>query len=186
MIGQFSLPEFSYLYDNLWHIEEKIDGTNIRVLFDGVNIKFNGKTDNAQMPVFLYDKLLTMFNKESMSKVFVDNANVCLYGEGYGRKIQAIGSSYIPDDVSFILFDVWINGIWLKRDDVYYIADKLNIKHVPYLGSTTLKDAELKVTNGFKSLIGDCQAEGVVCRPLVELQSRMGNRIITKIKTRDF
>jgi hypothetical protein len=39
---------------------------------------------------------------------------------------------------------------------------------------------------GFKSQWGDFIAEGIVARPVVELKSRNGDRIITKIKYKDF
>lgn len=39
---------------------------------------------------------------------------------------------------------------------------------------------------GFKSTWGDFQAEGIVARPSVELKNRAGERIITKIKCKDF
>ena len=39
---------------------------------------------------------------------------------------------------------------------------------------------------GFSSQWGDFIAEGIVARPKVEMKTRRGDRIITKIKYRDF
>jgi hypothetical protein len=39
---------------------------------------------------------------------------------------------------------------------------------------------------GFSSTWGDFNAEGIVARPICELKSRNGERIITKLKHRDF
>jgi len=39
---------------------------------------------------------------------------------------------------------------------------------------------------GLVSKWGDFEAEGIVARPAVELKTRAGERIITKLKTRDF
>lgn len=39
---------------------------------------------------------------------------------------------------------------------------------------------------GFNSIWGDFIAEGIVARPAVELKTRNGHRIITKIKHKDF
>ena len=39
---------------------------------------------------------------------------------------------------------------------------------------------------GFQSMWGNFQAEGLVVRPLVELRSRTGERVIAKIKCKDF
>jgi hypothetical protein len=109
---------------------------------------------------------------------------ICLYGEGYGAKIQK-GGLYRPDQ-SFVLFDVWINGWWLKRKDVHDIAAKLNIDRVPIIGTGTLQAMEHMVRQGFNSQWGPFPAEGIVARPAVELRTRRGDRVITKLKTRDF
>ena len=58
---EYSLPEFEYLKDNKWVFTEKIDGTNIRVMWNGENVVFGGKTDNAQLPIFLLYKLQELF-----------------------------------------------------------------------------------------------------------------------------
>ena len=98
------MPEFEVLKDISWIWTEKIDGTNIRILWDGHDIRFGGKTDDAQIPTFLLNVLQTKFTAERMKEVFTDATEVCLYGEGYGVKIQK-GSHYLPDRTDFILFD---------------------------------------------------------------------------------
>lgn len=183
--GQFSLPEFEYLKDCKWVWTEKIDGTNIRVSWNDGKIKLDGKTDNAQIPAFLYRRLTELFTPDKLQAVFPDGG-VILYGEGYGAKIQKGGGNYIPDGVDFILFDVNIGGWWLKREDVDDIAKTLEILSVPVTGRDTLKTAIEVVRSGIPSLIGKCEAEGLVLRPEVELKDRHGHRIITKIKTKDF
>ena len=42
------------------------------------------------------------------------------------------------------------------------------------------------VRKGFKSFWGDFRAEGLVVRPGADLLDRHGNRVITKIKHKDF
>ena len=189
--GAWALPEFEYLKDNTWVYTEKIDGTNVRVSWEnnGVDwhLKFGGRTDNAQMPTFLYQKLCDIFGafKEPFwEEHFPDG--VTLYGEGYGAKIQKGGGNYSPDGVEFILFDVKIGDWWLRRDDVGGIAQNLGIKVVPCLGEGTIGNAILEVENGLMSAFGNFQAEGMVLRPKVELQTRSGHRIIAKLKGRDF
>lgn len=61
IIGDWAQSEFEYLQDNLWSWTEKIDGTNIRVMWDGQSIRFGGKTDNAQIPVKLLTNLSDHF-----------------------------------------------------------------------------------------------------------------------------
>ena len=53
--NEYSLPEFEYLKNNEWVFTEKVDGTNIRVMFDGDEIRYNGKTDKAQTPFDLIE-----------------------------------------------------------------------------------------------------------------------------------
>ena len=57
LIGEFSRPEFEYLQSNMWLFTEKVDGMNIRVMFDGKSIVFGGKTDNAQLTANLVARL---------------------------------------------------------------------------------------------------------------------------------
>lgn len=186
---EFALPEFEYLKDNQWVFTEKVDGTNIRVMWDGKNVVFGGKTDNAQIPVFLLYKLQELFegNKKQLFKdKFGEEGNICLYGEGYGNKIQKGGGNYIPDGVDFVLFDVKIGDWWLERENIEDIAQHFGIKAVPIIGEGTILEAVEKTEKGFKSQWGDFVAEGIVLKPKVELMSRKGERIITKIKHKDF
>jgi len=186
IIGKYSMPEFEYLQNNEWSFTEKIDGTNIRVIWDSTNkdITFKGKTDNAQIPANLYKELTLIFVSDKLAEVFPDT-DVCFYGEGYGVKIQN-GGSYIPDGNDFILFDIKIGDWWLQRKDILGIAEKLDLDVVPDIGTGTLADLVNLVRTGFNSKIGTCIAEGIVARPLVELKARNGERIITKLKYRDF
>lgn len=189
IIGDWSEPEFEFLANNQWVFTEKVDGTNIRVMWDGERITFGGKTDNAQMPAPLVERLTVTFlpMKELFAETFGTElgTSVCLYGEGYGAKIQKVGSLYRPDQ-DFVLFDIKIGNWWLNRPDVESIATKLNIDIVPIVGEGTLFDAIELVKVGMKSLWGDFISEGIVARPKVELKKRNGDRIITKIKTVDY
>ena len=183
--GAFSLPEFEYLKNNLWVWTEKIDGMNMQVDWDGETVKFGGKTDNAQIPSSLYNKLQETFTVEKFKKLYSDTP-MCLCGEGYGVKIQG-GGKYISDGVGFILFDVLIDGWWLKRKDIEDIANKLEIDVVPIVGGGTLMDAISVIkSQRLKSKWGDFLVEGLVLKPEVELKTRAGDRVITKIKHKDY
>jgi len=84
------------------------------------------------------------------------------------------------------LIDVKIGHIFLKRCDIEDIAKNFNIDIVPIIGTGTLNDMVNMVRKGFNSRWGDFLAEGIVAKPHVELRDRMGHRIITKIKYKDF
>ena len=188
--GLYTLPEFEYLENNEWVATEKIDGTNIRIIWDGKEVLFMGKTDNAQIPAHLVNHLKSVFTEEKMEKVFPleEEETVCLYGEGYGKKIQK-GGNYLSDSVDFILFDVKIGRWWLRRSDVESISNDLNIPIVPIIRKFTLKEAVDIVKKGFISTISENRsyiAEGLILKPEVDLFSRNGQRIITKVKHVDF
>ena len=91
-----------------------------------------------------------------------------------GMKIQKGGGRYIKDEVSFILFDVKIDKWWLRRPDIEEIAGDLAIKVVPVIGYMTFEEA---ITY---------DAEGLVLKTDLGLLDRSGQRIIAKIKARDF
>ncbi len=140
--GEYSLPEFDYLANNEWEFTEKVDGTNIRIMTTGYSesqksygINFGGRSDNAQIPAPLVQWLEEVFHcddtRQSLHEMFPEG--VCLYGEGYGGKIQKAGATYGP-----------------------------------------------------QSSWGDFQAEGYVARPTTEMRTRRGDRMITKIKCKDF
>ncbi len=182
--GQFARPEFEYLKNNTWIFTEKVDGTNIRVKYDGNQVVFGGKTDNAETPNFLIAKLHEMFPSDVFKKW--DAPALTLYGEGYGAKVQKGGGNYIPDGCSFILFDVMVDGVWLERHNIEDIADKLGIGVVPIIGKGTLLEGIDIVKYGYESRLRKTPPEGLVMRPEIEILNRRGHRIITKVKKKDF
>lgn len=198
--SSFTCDEFEYLKDCKWECTEKIDGTNIRVYisreYDGEDdwlygVSFMGRTNNTTIPEHLNLKLQQIFYRVDWKTVFpslMPGDSVCLYGEGYGNKIQK-GSSYISNDVDFILFDVKYNNWWLERKNCEDIANKCGIKIVPIVGYMTIPEAIDLVKKGFKSSISEDKnliAEGLVLKTPQGLLSRDGKRIITKIKHNDF
>ena len=183
--GQWSIPEFGYLSKNKWTFTEKVDGTNIRVMRIDEQIRFGGKTNNASLPPTLTERLQERFSDGlAFCSAFSDGDEVCLYGEGYGPKIQSGGKYRIDQD--FVLFDVKIGDWWLNRVDVEDVAEKMGVDVVPVIGSGTLLHCIELVKHGMVSQWGDFQAEGIVARPEVELFARNGQRIIAKVKARDF
>jgi hypothetical protein len=182
--GDWTTEELKYLSGNEWEFTEKVDGTNTRIEWDGHlgNVHFGGRTDNAQMPTKLFTYLQDTFEPN----LFTDSElpSLTLFGEGYGAGIQS-GGLY-SNEQKFVLFDVYIDGWWLKRNDVEDIADTLDIEYVPQIGLGTLHEAIEMVKSGLKSEWGDFEAEGIVARPAVQMFNRKKERIITKIKGRDF
>lgn len=185
ILNDWADPAFEYLKNNEWVFTEKVDGTNVRIGWDHETKKvtIGGRTDAAQMPLFLVDRLQTLFLPEKFSEF---DCPVTLYGEGYGAKIQKGGGNYIPDGVDFVLFDILIGQWWLERENIEGIAAKMGLRVVPIIGSGTIQDAMKMCQDGFNSTWGPFISEGIVLRPKTELKTRRGDRIITKIKNRDF
>ncbi|HEX8032670.1 MAG TPA: RNA ligase family protein [Ktedonobacterales bacterium] len=187
IVGDWVDPVIDYLKDNDWTFTEKVDGTNIRVSWDGNDVIFGGKTDSAQIPNGVINRLNELFYatpaKARLREVFLDGG-VTFYGEGYGAKIQSGGKYKATQD--FVLFDVKVGNLWLERHNVEDVAKKLGLDVVPIIGHGTLQEAINLVRNGLRSTWGEFEAEGIVARPTTELQTRRGERIITKIKAVDF
>lgn len=187
--GEFTNPEFEYLANNIWEFTEKIDGTNIRVCWDGHKVQFKGRTENAQIPAELANRLFELFGGDANEQLWEQKFGevpVMLVGEGYGAKIQS-GGDYSPTQ-EFILFDVKIGSNWQPRVSVSDIADYFKINTVPTVLFGTLQDGVNYVKACPPSYIGNgkATAEGIVGRPVIEMQSRTGRRIIVKIKCNDY
>jgi hypothetical protein len=192
IINDWTLPEFEYLQYNKWECTEKIDGTNTRILM-GEKLEFRGRTDRTNLPQPLVDRLTERFSwyNERSSSIYEvlgfdpdGGDHWCLYGEGYGPKIQN-GGCYRADQ-DFILFDIKIGKYWLSRESVVDIANKLGLDVVPLVGQLTIKEAISMVQGGMKSQIADCEAEGLILKTPHGMIRSNGDRIITKIKCRDF
>lgn len=185
LVGAYSEPEFRFLKDCEWVFTEKVDGTNVRVIVDHGTITFKGKTDKAVLPEKLETRLHDLFDGHDKIHEMFPGA-VCLYGEGYGAGIQKGGGNYsqIQD---FVLFDVMVGEWMLRREDVELIGANLGIPVVPIVGRGSLNKMELLVREGMASTWhGDFLSEGIIAKPSVELKTRAGHRLITKLKTRDF
>lgn len=185
--GVYREPEIEYLKESQWQFTEKVDGTNVRIIWDGHNVVFGGRTENAQLPTPLIGALNELFmgtkNEQVFEQVFGE-AHVVLFGEGYGAKIQKAGASY-ADTQKFVLFDVKVGDIYLERPNVEDVAQKFGLDVVPVVATGTLAEGITLVKGGLKSAWGDFYAEGLVAKPVVELMTRQGHRIITKIKRDD-
>jgi len=190
LMGEYTTPEFEYLADLYWLWTEKVDGTNVRVqLYPNHGAVFKGRTETSELP----DPLVAALNKlfigeeanERTHKAFPYTEPITLYGEGYGPKIQKGGGNYRKDP-SFVLFDVKVGDWWLKRTDVADVAFKLGLGVVPVVKVCNIADAVKVCEDGFRSTWGDFVAEGLVGIPLAPMFARNGDRIITKVKCKDF
>jgi len=200
----WAIPEFEYLAENDWEFTEKLDGTNIRILWDGIGPLLLGKTDAASIPeplscamgvhrttgYFEDDGVMT----DRFKRQFPGDAGewrTCLFGEGVGARVHQGAGKY--GDPKFVLFDVAVKDTqkpdhwwWLDHENVKDVAKKMGFEFSPVIGTGTLYDMNDMVKNGLPSAWGDFEAEGIVARPRVQMWSRRGERIVAKLKTKDF
>lgn len=186
--GKFRDETVEYLATCEWVFTEKIDGTNIRIHWDGHKIEFGGRTDRSSIPTHLMNRLNDIFTNNTMEEMFEQmfgEKEVILFGEGYGSKIQKVGDKY-RNDVDFILFDIMINDVYLSRLNVERIAKALGVDVVPIVLTGSIFEAVEFVKTNPDSTIGTAKMEGVVGRPKLEMIDRLGKRLIVKIKVCDF
>ena len=192
--NEIRLPEFENIKN--WLITEKIDGTNIRIIYTPDDkLLIRGRTDRASIPTFLLEELQKTFTIEKIRAV-LDNPiekGLCLYGEEYGAKIQKGGGNYNKGN-SFRLFDVWIDGCWLEWGGIEETANKLGIKTAPTAGLMNIEDATTLV-NGKNKLYSrialdenktEVLVEGIVARTDPTMLFRRGKPIKWKLKIKDY
>ena len=129
-------------------------------------------------------------NKEDIYAVMVEEVPVYIYGEFFGKKIQA-GGNYDKDKNRFSIFDICQQGWYIPINMLNDYAQKLGLDVAPYLGQMTIDEAENMVMKGFKTHVPDVSnpdypEEGIVARPVVPIKDPRGKRIIVKIKTCDY
>jgi len=187
--GKYRNHLVEFIKDKEWIFTEKIDGTNIRVMWDGHKVSFGGRTNNADLHKDLVAELERLFGGEVNEQIFEQSfgeKEVYLHGEGYGAGIQSGGR--LSSKKEFALFDVQIGGVFLERENIEEIAKKFDCKLAPIMMKGTIDEAVDFIKSKPKSTIAieECEIEGVVGTPRVSMFDRFGNRIIVKIKVEDF
>ena len=191
MEGIYCNETVEFLSKCQWEWTEKVDGINVRIRWDGHKVEFGGRTDKAQIPAPLVNKLNEYFGGEENAQLFEQtfgDREVIIFGEGYGAKIQS-GRDYTDgQSVDFIMFDLLIGENYQPRESMLKCAKIFGVKAVPVVGWGTLEEAVDFVKSHPISTLGNKkhEMEGIVCRPLVELNDRCHNRVIVKIKWKDF
>jgi hypothetical protein len=130
------------------------------------------------------------FDDKGVFVVSAEEVPVYIYGEFFGKKIQA-GGNYDKDKNRFSIFDICMQGWWVPIDMLYSYAERLGLDVAPYIGVMTIPEAEEMVKRGFKTLVPnvsnpDYLEEGIVARPVVPIKDPRGKRIIVKIKSCDY
>lgn len=184
-------PIVGYLKNNDWIVSEKVDGTNIRVYYDGHRVSWSGRTDKSVLPKEVEELLQKTFGEsEIIFEQEFGGKEVELFMECYGGKIQ--GGLYGGEE-RLIGFDIMINGVYLDKLNIKGIFDKFGVKtinfeivnglsavieNVKYISNHT----DSKTLSQLSVPTKDTKIEGYVCVPTMPLYDRNGQRIIVKIK----
>ena len=172
------------LRNNLWNGSRKLDGTNFRIKYDGEKAIYCGKTNKAQFTDDQKEYIESVFLEELFEEKFrVDDKdlNVIIYGELVGEKIQN-GDRNEFKDLEVVIFDVKINDVWLEPDSVKDIAKFFNLKSsYDFIHITGILKELVKFVIDNKDRI-----EGLVATPVGGFYSKKQDRIIVKIKGRDY
>lgn len=180
-------------------IIERIKPT-LALLFPASSAKFVPDVNKNGMPQYFdidvdHDAVLYLNEVDKADHagdygVKMVEAPVYIYGEFYGKKIQA-GGNYDKDNNRFAVFDICVQGWYIPIDMLTDYCDKLDLPMAPYLGQMTIDEAEAMVRKGFATRVPnpanpDYLEEGIVARPIVPIKDPRGKRIIVKIKHCDY
>ncbi len=165
---------------------EKIHGTSAHVSWKSGKLSmFSGGSR--------FDLFAALFDEASLAVKFAEigAAEVVVFGEAYGGKIQHMSDTYGPN-IRFVVFEVKIGDSWLAVPQAKEIADHLGLEFVHYDKTTTdidaldaLRDADSvqAVRNGMGE---GHMREGIVIRPIIEVRKNNDERIIAKHKRDEF
>ena len=187
MPGVFTTPELEALYDTpIWSFTEKINGMNMRAMWDGHEVTIGGRTDSAQIPGDLLGEMRRIFTEEKFEQEFGETP-VVVFGEGYGAGIQKGG--HYRDTKGFIGFDVAVGGYYLtKHDGLMVIQDCFGADVVPLTYCNSLRE----MVENYRGFSLDAYRgavvppEGFVGVTTPGLLDKRGHRIIVKVKGCDF
>lgn len=165
---------------------EKVHGTSAHV----------GIAKDRQFHVFSggakHEEFAALFPAEFGAKLAerYPTGSITLYGEAYGGKVQKMTHAY-GKDLRFVVFDVRLGERWMCVPEAAAITESLGLEFVPWLKIPTDRDAidrerDAESDIGVRRGIMGAIREGVVLRPLMELDDYRGNRIIAKHKRAEF
>jgi RNA ligase len=206
-MGDLRVAEFGLIKH--WHVTEKIDGTNMRVVYDpkAETVEIRGRSDAANIPGDLLKTMQDMFPLENLQRQFDGylaeqielGTTVTIYGEGYGAGIQK-GGYYNPNK-AFRVFDVCYHrytGLdsWCQPSTVKWICETLQVPMVPVIYDKytiddivdlvqSMKNGNTVSNTAFRDSEQTAEPEGIIARTDPYLYNEHGGRIMFKLKTKD-
>jgi hypothetical protein len=163
---------------------EKIHGTSSHVGWKFETKKINYFTGES------HEVFLKMFDEDFLIKKFEEifpDQDVVIFGEHYGGKTQGMSHTY-GKVAKFIGFDVKVGFVWLNVPNAEDVCNQFGIEFVHYdkievnldnLNKYRDNPSVQAVRNG---ILDVKKREGIVCRPLTEMRTNNGERVICKYK----
>jgi len=171
---------------------EKIHGTSAHVSWkDGAVHFFSGGVN--------HDQFVALFDGADLARRFaaIGHTDVIVFGEAYGGKCNKMSDTY-GKELRFVAFEVKVGSWWLSVPQAEDISKNLGLEFVHYVRTTTDLPAldEQRDAPSEQAFRNGCalrdapdtfkKREGVVLRPLVEMRTNNGDRVIAKHKRPDF
>lgn len=166
---------------------EKVHGTSAHITWSDGNLTFfsGGEKHEKFVSLFDQDKLRAELEQRFGAM------KVMIYGEAYGGKCQGMSHTY-GTAPRFIVFDIQIDEMWLNVPKMDKVATDLGFEVVPWVKiptDTAILDAERDKPSEVamrRGMGSDKVREGVVLRPLEEMTTNNGERVIVKHKGEKF
>jgi hypothetical protein len=185
---EFRRPEFAYVNEWLWM--EKLDGSNISIVQDLNGTNWRGRTGRSQFTAEVQDYLQILCERWHsalvLKRIEYKLDSIELFGEVIGPKIQN-GGIY-SDKITSRFYDVRINNsLWLDWDSVIEYSRELDFIKPTYGVLPTKRIVDM-VKAGFNTREGNREgpAEGIVAKTKIPLYNNNNDRLIWKLKTKDF
>lgn len=163
---------------------EKIHGTSSHIGWKFETKKVNFFTgENHQLFLSLFDE---QFLIKKFEEIFPDQ-DVVIFGEHYAGKCQGMSHTYGKQS-KFIGFDVKVGEVWLNVPNAENVCQQFGIEFVYYqkievtLENLTVERDSYSVQASRNGILEPKKREGIVCRPLVEMRTNNGERVICKYK----
>ena len=161
---------------------EKVHGTSAHVAWRDGKVHYHAGGES-------HSRFVALFDDAALTQAFqqLGHDAVTVYGEAYGGQQQGMRHTY-GDELRFIVFDIMVSDTWLTVPNMADVAAKLGLEVVPWsevdcdlMVLDALRDApsEVAVRRG---IVEPKPREGIVLRPLVELTTSNGSRVIAKHK----
>jgi len=183
-----------------WIKTEKIDGTNIRIILTKPDEDGNREVLIGSRKLILnpddkgskqYMDCIADVNLNKLKEYFKDvNSTVIIYGEGYGAGVQT-GVMYSPTK-NFRVFDIRIGLAYQDFEYIEKVCINNQLNLVPVLGEVSCITYDECITSLAKfdnTLINDGtggKPEGIVYKFEPVLLNKYGERLIFKVKFKDF